>query len=173
MSCESSLLQATTFFHDHLWRFGDGRLSRCTSHTLQTWEEQNEQRKKHLGQALNTNAHRCGQRYLWNTRTLRWGTRTRHTKLKCLMLTGCKSSFPHRTSSMYIVCTSLFMPIGRWTSALSGFGSAYVSISPWSHLKEPHKEHKEITGNQSTLFYPWMLGLTFPLCPPCLEVELR
>ena len=67
-------------------------------------------------------------------RTFRWGTRTRHTVLNQVELTGCRSVLPQRTSSMYMPCTSLFIPIGRCTSGLSGMGSAYVSMSPCSQL---------------------------------------
>ena len=73
--------------------------------------------------------------HLWNTRTFSCGTRSRQTVLKYLSLTGCNSLSPIPTSSMYMLCTSLFMPIGRCTSALSGFGSVYVSIKPWSNLQ--------------------------------------
>ena len=72
--------------------------------------------------------------HLWNTRTFRWGTRTRHTVLNQVELTGCRSVLPQRTSSMYMPCTSLFIPIGRCTSGLSGLGSVYVSMSPCSQL---------------------------------------
>jgi len=65
------------------------------------------------------------------------------------MLTGWSSSLPQRTSSMYIQWTSLFMPIGRWTSGLSGFGSAYVSISPWSQLTHASKQHNHISMQQA------------------------
>ena len=78
------------------------------------------------------------------------GTRTRHTELNQVELTGCRSVFPQRTSSMYIPCTSLFIPIGRCTSALSGLGSAYVSMSPCSQLCEEHNKILISTVHHST-----------------------
>ena len=65
---------------------------------------------------------------------LQMGTRTRHTVLNQVELTGCRSVLLQCTSSMYMPCTSLFIPIGRCTSGLSGLGSAYVSMSPCSQL---------------------------------------
>ena len=99
--------------------------------------------------------------HLWNTHTFRWGTRTRHTVLNQVELTGCRSVLPQRTSSMCMPCTSLFIPIGRCTLALSGLGSAYVLMSPCSQLCGQDKKigtsivHHSTNG-QITRQYAWL-----------------
>jgi hypothetical protein len=59
--------------------------------------------------------------------------------------------------------------MGRCTSGLSGFGSAYVSIRPCSHLPC----HANPLSYFSIGFLSWWLGkgLTFLLGLPCLSVE--